>query len=165
LASLAFCVWMTPRNPELAFFLPFTRFWELLLGALLALGEPAVVGRLAAIHRTALRVGGSLLIAVSFVAMTDATAFPGWAALIPCLGAALFILGGSGAGVSQFVAPGAKVLRWVGLISYPSTCTTTSFSPSSSAGRIQSHGLYRLWQPWGCRWCWRGRPTGGLSVR
>ena len=77
-----------------AFFLPHLRAWELLIGALLA------VARLPAVNqpmvRHALSMLGLGMIIVPIFAYSDATTFPGLAAVPPCLGAALLIYTGRG---------------------------------------------------------------------
>ncbi|HUP92440.1 MAG TPA: acyltransferase family protein [Solimonas sp.] len=106
---------LTPRAPSLAFYLLPTRAWELMLGALLA------IGAIPASPRPALNVaasfGGLALILFAIFAYSSSTDFPGVAALAPALGAALVIYGGQS---------GRQPLRWlewrpavaIGLISY-----------------------------------------------
>src|SRR5690606_16805512 len=75
------------------FYLPLTRAWELLLGALLALGVVPVL-RGAWAHASG--VVGLALIAASVVILSEQTPFPGLAALPACLGAAMVIAAGRG---------------------------------------------------------------------
>ena len=114
--SLALSVIAAARWPAAAFYLPVTRAWELLIGALLAAGAIARVTSPRVRH--ALSILGIALIAGS-VALIDRTmAFPGWLAAVPCLGAALIIHASlSGGGV------GNRFLQWkplvgLGLVSY-----------------------------------------------
>lgn len=89
LASLVACVWATTAAPRLAFYLMPPRAWELGLGAALALGAaPTLRGR--AVRELAAALGLAL-IAAAIVGFSSRTAFPGVAALVPCLGAALVI--------------------------------------------------------------------------
>jgi len=92
-ASFAWSVLDTISNPTSAYFSTFTRAWELALGALIALAtmrtstigaRPATAASLAAV---ALLVAGCVLIGPQ-------TAFPGYAALLPTLGAGLLIVAG-----------------------------------------------------------------------
>jgi peptidoglycan/LPS O-acetylase OafA/YrhL len=93
LASLAASAWAVRFEHPGAFYLPQFRAWELLLGALLALGTvPAVASRPA---REAMGLTGIALIAVAVSSFSKDTPFPGPAALLPCLGAALLIHAGS----------------------------------------------------------------------
>ena len=96
-----------------AYFLLPTRFWELGIGALLALTpwRPASTGLRAAIGGVGLAaiVGSMLLI-------DETMAFPGWVAAVPVLGSAAVIL--------AEVGPAARLLStapfvFVGRISYP----------------------------------------------
>lgn len=117
-SSLLLCAWLTPRSPDVAFFLPLTRFWEPLIGALLAMGESRISVRAGRLPAWLPRGLGALFIAVAFVALSERVAFPGWVALLPCLGAALFIVGGMGR-ETVVLGVGELVLRAVGLVSYP----------------------------------------------
>jgi peptidoglycan/LPS O-acetylase OafA/YrhL len=99
-----------------AFYMPYTRAWELLLGTLLSLGlfprlHSAVIRNMAALTGFGMVIGAARF-------YSDTTVFPGLSALIPCLGSALII--GAGESGSSVVA---AVLSWrpvvfVGLISY-----------------------------------------------
>jgi peptidoglycan/LPS O-acetylase OafA/YrhL len=99
-----------------AFYLPYTRAWELLLGTIVALGFfPKLRNTVA---RNAATIAGIALITWSDFRYTEHTPFPGLAALVPCVGSAL-IIGAGEAGTSVV----GKVLSWrpvvfLGLISY-----------------------------------------------
>lgn len=114
--SFALSVYAVPRMPSAAFFLSPTRFWEIGIGALLALGAAPNLK----IRWVRELVGGlslsSILVAV-FV-YDHNTPFPGVAALLPCLGAAgLLWVGSSGSSLSNR-ALSLKPFVWIGLISY-----------------------------------------------
>lgn len=116
---------LTPRNATLAFYLPITRFWELLIGSGLAIWQarrPAVFASLATPQRAGLAHSLSLLalscLLASIVLFTQATAFPGYAAALPVVGAALSIAAGPGAMVNRWLL-GSRAAVWIGLISYP----------------------------------------------
>jgi peptidoglycan/LPS O-acetylase OafA/YrhL len=118
LASLALSVWAASAKPNAAFYLLPFRFWELSVGALLALGiVPAVKGQFA---RASAGVLGLGMIAGSVIFFSSAMTFPGLAALLPCLGAALVIHAGTGTGpqtpVSRLLS--LRPVVFVGLISY-----------------------------------------------
>ena len=95
LASLACSVIGTARMPTPAYFSSVTRFWELALGGLLCLWQPAP--RATRSRQDRLVWPGLLAIAVSAAWYSDLTAFPGHAALLPTLGAAAVIHGGANA--------------------------------------------------------------------
>lgn len=115
-ASLAASAVTVHYNPTTAFYMPYTRAWELLLGTVVALGFfPRL--RFAPV-RNAATLLGIAMIGYSAVRYSSQTPFPGLAALLPCVGSALII----GAGESGSTLVG-KALSWrpivfVGLISY-----------------------------------------------
>ena len=98
-----------------AFFLLHTRVWQLATGACLA--ALARGGGLPGRGASIASVGGLLLILVSFIALSRDTAYPGWFALGPTLGAAMVIISG-GAPVNRVLLSN-RVIVFVGLISYP----------------------------------------------
>lgn len=123
LASFALAVWLTPIDPGSAFFLLPTRFWELLVGALVAHymfqrqlsgGADALGGPLAA---EVAGLAGLAAIGYATVAFDQATPFPGANALIPTFGAALIILG-TGPQTLAGRLLGSRLLVGIGLISY-----------------------------------------------
>ncbi|MCU0733132.1 MAG: acyltransferase [Hyphomonas sp.] len=117
LLSFALSVWAVGAKPAAAFYLLPTRFWELMAGALLALGVvPAIPSQKAANAAAAL---GLAMIAFAVGTYSSATAFPGAAALMPVIGAALIIHAGT---TSQSTLAARmlslKPVVFVGLISY-----------------------------------------------
>ena len=128
MAALSFAVsaYQALFEPTLAYFMPWSRAWELLVGALLAMGAvPRTSSR--AVRNAAAGVG-LLLVVGSMLVLNGAVPFPGAAALLPCGGAALLIWSGqprhspAGAPLPEptVVARGMSVrpLVFVGLISY-----------------------------------------------
>jgi peptidoglycan/LPS O-acetylase OafA/YrhL len=103
-------VYLTKHRPGVAFYWP-TRAWELLIGAALALPEPAPRPM-----REAISVAGLVSIIVSFLAFNDMTPFPGHAALVPVLGTAAVIYGGGETLVGRILS--LRPLASVGQISY-----------------------------------------------
>ncbi len=110
--SFALGVWAAANHPEAAFYLPFPRVWELLIGVLLALWKPALPG--AALRHAAGIAGLGMIVTASLTFSKD-TDWPGIAALLPCLGAALIIVGEGGV-VSRLLA--TRPMVWFGLLSY-----------------------------------------------
>jgi peptidoglycan/LPS O-acetylase OafA/YrhL len=98
-----------------AFYLLQYRAWELLLGAVLALGSPP---RLSPGTEQWLVAIGLATILASVTLYSDETPFPGLAALLPCLGAALVIAFGQppAAGLAGLLC--LRPVVFVGLISY-----------------------------------------------
>lgn len=106
------------------FYAPFTRFWELLLGGLLAVlpARPTANERMPWLASRMVRnVGatiGLLLILAGFGLVHAGRLFPGFWALLPTMGAALLLWAGPSAALNRTLL-GNRVLVWVGTISYP----------------------------------------------
>ncbi|MFS8366499.1 acyltransferase family protein [Acetobacter oryzifermentans] len=140
LYSLACSVWW----PGAGFYAPFSRGWEFMLGAALALrgvahkpgdatgaawarGARAGVGgmwarRVAFMQASGVRHGAAALglacVLAGFVALRPGVGFPAPFAVLPAGGTALLIWAGAGAWVNRHVLA-ARPMRAVGLISYP----------------------------------------------
>lgn len=130
LMSFIYCVIETYDDPDDAFFLPYSRFWELLSGAFLAkiaahkkggfgfsvweeknkILQAAKISELAPII-------GLALIGLALATYGETTHFPGWLALAPVAGAALLIAS-QGSFVNRIILS-HPVMVWIGLISYP----------------------------------------------
>lgn len=121
IASFAWNLHVAAHDPVADFYSPFTRFWELMIGALAAYAMrhvrwlrdgPAGVGA------AALSVAGAMVLAAGFVFITSGEHFPGTKALLPTVGTALLILAGPAGFVNHRLLQ-RRALVWVGLISYP----------------------------------------------
>ena len=106
-------------HPSAAFYLPITRFWELLIGALLAY-RIAVEGKSFVVLRSAnlTVLLGLIALVICNIFLNDRSQFPGWWALLPTLGSILIIAAGQAAWFNKYVL-GSRVMVWIGLISYP----------------------------------------------
>jgi peptidoglycan/LPS O-acetylase OafA/YrhL len=101
-----------------AFYSPFTRFWELMLGCALAIAEPSYQRRIVkAFPADAMAWTGFALIVVAAIFLRG-HAYPGVKALLPTVGAALIILGGPGAQFNNRVLSSPALVS-IGKISYP----------------------------------------------
>ncbi len=110
-ASFALNVALVRSHPQATFYLPFTRAWELMAGALLV-GVTLKQNRLREI------IGAiGIISGITLFNYSDRTIFPGWAALVPVVGAGFMILA-EGSFFSRIVLshPLAAV---IGRISYP----------------------------------------------
>ena len=119
-ASFGYCVILTPIDPIGAFYLPWTRAWELALGALLAYREVFLLDRWPYPSSGLDNVGAALgvtLIVVGYLTLNEALPFPGWRAAIPTVGCAL-VIASPGSQVGE-LALGNRVAGFFGLISYP----------------------------------------------
>ena len=101
-------------NSVAAFYSPQTRLWELLVGALLA---ESLLPSLTADQKSALSIGGGIMIAAGLLVVTSAMAFPGWWALLPTVGTAMVIAAGPSAVLNRAISSPPFV--WFGLISFP----------------------------------------------
>lgn len=115
-ASLAASVAILHYSAATAFYMPYTRAWELLLGTVVSLGFFQRLKALPA--RNAVSLLGIGMIGYAVLRYNQQTAFPGFAAVVPCVGSALII--GAGESGSTWVG---KALSWrpmvfTGLISY-----------------------------------------------
>ena len=120
LLSLAYCIALTPSDPVAAFYLPWTRAWELALGAILAYREVFLIGALPYPSGRLASFGAGLGVALmlgAYLFMNEAELFPGWRALVPTLGAALVIAHPRSA-VGETLL-GNRVAAFFGVISYP----------------------------------------------
>jgi len=133
-SSFWLSVHLTQVNPQAAFYLPHARFWELLIGCILAYAFlPRIPGTFAGSSSGLLafeRIPGdpermrNFASIIGFVTILGATmfinrhrAFPGWWALLPTLGTALMIAAGPQAWLNRNVL-GNRFAVWIGLISF-----------------------------------------------
>jgi peptidoglycan/LPS O-acetylase OafA/YrhL len=127
--SLGSSIVLSGTHAVAAFYLPVTRFWELLFGSALAWAEfhsgtcRAVRASATALaRRLPLRALASFvgvaLIALSLALYDPTTVFPGWRAALPAGGAALVIAAGPTAWLNRHVLA-LKPVTYIGLISYP----------------------------------------------
>jgi peptidoglycan/LPS O-acetylase OafA/YrhL len=114
-ASFVANVALIGADPIATFYLPFTRAWELLVGAVLACTWSRFDQGVAASN---LRAGiGAVLICAAVALLNVHRAFPGWWALLPVLGSALLL--SAPAAWGNRVILGSRPAVWIGLISYP----------------------------------------------
>lgn len=115
LGSLAYSIHLTATEPAAAYFVTWTRLWELGAGGLLALSAPAT--RRWVQHRpaasNAVAITGWVLIVATAALYTDRTPFPGWQAALPVIGSALVISAHSQ--MRWYRLPG---VQWLGDVSY-----------------------------------------------
>jgi peptidoglycan/LPS O-acetylase OafA/YrhL len=132
IVCFAFNVYLLADYPTATFYAPVTRFWELLIGALLAIvfqrehliailaariSSSVDPYRLAAL-RNAMSIAGIAMIAASIVLFGKDSNFPGARALVPTLGAAMVIAAGPSAWLNRYILSN-RVAVYIGLISYP----------------------------------------------
>ena len=115
-SSLAVAVLLVDRAPSAAFFLLPTRMWELAVGAILAL-ELLPDIRDSRLRQGAALIGLAMVVFPCFI-YDERTAFPGLAALPPCLGTALLIQAGRDGRTAIGDVLSSRMLIGLGLISY-----------------------------------------------
>lgn len=117
LITASFALGLASVNGAGGYYSPLNRFWELLIGALLAM--LTVEG-----HRITDRVRplaaslGMIAIVVPMFALDGRSTFPGWNAIAPTVGAALLIATGPDTWWGRRVLA-LRGMVWIGLISYP----------------------------------------------
>lgn len=110
-------------NPSTTFYLPHTRFWELLAGALLAWGhihfnfKKIENNHLLLIKNISSIIGLSIII-LGLCIIETGKDFPGFWAVLPVLGAVLMICASTDAWINQKILSN-KIMVWFGLISFP----------------------------------------------
>lgn len=119
------------RESREMYYLPPVRFWELLLGGILAYAHQfrrkdvdAILARLAShlpkslpVHDFLAAAGGVLLL-IGLICLNSETLYPGWWGLLPTVGAALLISAGQEAWINRRLLS-SRPLVFVGIISYP----------------------------------------------
>lgn len=116
-ASLAYSMAVVSQDVVADFYSPFTRFWELALGAglvFLIAHKPSLKG----VNYSTLSWLGLILILSAVILVKQHYAFPGAWALLPTVGAACMIYAGEKAWLNRQVLS-HRLVVWVGLISYP----------------------------------------------
>ena len=115
--SFALNIYLSKVDLAADFYLPFSRFWELSIGSLVAClslrADPKNTSRIGW-----LSIMGLLLIAFAELVLNGLMVFPGWWGLLPTVGAALIIFSGQHAWLNQYVLS-KRILVWFGLISFP----------------------------------------------
>jgi peptidoglycan/LPS O-acetylase OafA/YrhL len=115
--SLLYSVVVIQQDAVKDFYSPFTRFWELALGAGLAYVIAHKTPPLLVV-RSMVSWIALFLILISVVTFQKDSAFPGYLALLPTLGAAGLIYAGQSAVMNRRLLS-HPVMVWFGLISYP----------------------------------------------
>jgi peptidoglycan/LPS O-acetylase OafA/YrhL len=152
--SFAASAWIVNLAPSQAFYFPWLRAWELLVGSVLAM----TAGRLR--HAGAahiLAITGLFAIAYSCLSFTEKTLFPGVNALLPVFGTAAVILAAGHNNIANRLL-GLAPMRWLGKISYsvylvhwPIVCAvslTVSLFPSIARILIVAASLVFGWASW-----------------
>lgn len=119
IAAVSFAVnlYLIQRSQTSSFYLPVSRFWELMLGGMLAytaLHRPQLIDK----YKNGQSIVGFSLLLLGLILLDHGRDFPGWWALFPTVGALFIISAGPDAWLNQKLLAN-KLMVWVGLISYP----------------------------------------------
>ncbi|MCI5044833.1 MAG: acyltransferase [Aquisalinus sp.] len=117
LLSLQFSEVMSDRDASLNFYLPFSRFWELAIGSILAYRELNHKTKIDSFWTSLLPATGLYLILYSVFSFSSTTPHPGFQTIIPVLGVAL-IIGFSSQEDLIGKMLGSRAFVSIGLISY-----------------------------------------------
>ena len=115
--SFAYSLYATFHSPTAAFFSPASRWWELMIGGVLA---QLVLrhGTLRGLPAALCSLAGIALIGIAFGFLDEHQPFPGWWALAPTLGTFMVVIAGPEAWLNRLVLSN-RLLVGCGLISYP----------------------------------------------
>jgi peptidoglycan/LPS O-acetylase OafA/YrhL len=116
--SFAASIVVTGIEPAWAFYSLPTRAWQIALGSVIAALFATRTVRIPGMVGTWLGAAGLALIAVALVGIDSTTAYPGWWAVLPALGAAMLIVAGEHRTAVSSRALASPVPRWFGRISY-----------------------------------------------
>jgi len=115
--SFATSIILIQQDATGAFYSPLARFWELMVGGLLAyisLHKRGLISR----HTNLQSMFGFVLLVIGLVVINRQMQFPGFWALLPVFGTFFMISAGPSAWLNQHLLS-SKFLIWVGLVSYP----------------------------------------------
>lgn len=112
LASLAFAIFLTPRNAGAAFYLLPTRAWEMLAGGLVFMLADRLT--LNDLQRRSIELFGFALILGAIAFIAPGAQWPGWRALAPVTGAMLVLI----AARHGSIWTGTRAAQWLGNASY-----------------------------------------------
>lgn len=108
---------ITRGNISAAFYLPIPRFWELMVGGVLAdiiLHRPHLIDR----HKDIQSILGFALLFAGLIFINSEREFPGWWALLPTVGAFFVISAGPTTWLNEKLLSN-RLMVGIGLISYP----------------------------------------------
>ncbi|VVE55855.1 O-acetyltransferase OatA [Pandoraea horticolens] len=117
-------------DPVRTFFLPQTRFWELLAGSFLAYAQMFEAAKIQLLQgkflargsgdlaRNTLSIAGIVLVIGAVFGLNSNMQFPGWWAVLPVAGSFLLLLAGPTAWINRTLLDN-RVMVFVGIISYP----------------------------------------------
>ncbi len=147
LGSFVLSALVTTASPPWAYYSLPTRAWQLAAGALVALAVPAI-GRIPRPVGAFVGWLGAALIAVALATIGPTTEYPGFAALLPTVGALAIVASGGRRGSPGWAVLARAPLRLLGRISYSLylwhwpilVLGTAALAPGAEAGLIAEDG-------------------------
>ncbi|MBW8191635.1 acyltransferase [Neiella marina] len=115
LASLAYSIYLTNRDPSASFYLLPTRAWELLMGSIVAMYY-VKAERLAGSVKELLSAVGLVALLGSYYLIDHSFSHPGWPTVIPVAATAIIIAFSNGTLVARLLS--FRPFVYIGLISY-----------------------------------------------
>lgn len=118
LLSFIYCLKLTFSNINAAYYLPFTRMWELMVGCIIAFPEfkkRIIISKISSDFLSILGIFGILL---SCFIIDSTSFFPGYVSLLPVISTAMLIVSGENAIINKNILSN-KLIVFIGLISYP----------------------------------------------
>ena len=120
--SMVINVVFVHKYVDATFYLPFSRLWELFLGAGLSLYVQRSIhtwdSHLNPTGRTVVGILGLAMLALSMVVINQYDPFPGWWGLLPTVGTVMVIFAGPLSWVNRYILSWKPAVL-IGLISYP----------------------------------------------
>jgi peptidoglycan/LPS O-acetylase OafA/YrhL len=136
--SFVFNIIEVKKNTVIAFYLPQTRFWELISGGLLAFVNNGIRTNIVKqknklyintkvklsnaqyekLYLNTLSILGFLLLIIGLLNINSELNYPGIYAILPVMASLLLIAGGTEAWINKNILSN-KIMVWLGLISYP----------------------------------------------
>jgi peptidoglycan/LPS O-acetylase OafA/YrhL len=113
--SFGYCIYLTGSSPDAAYYLPTARFWELSFGGFIAL-----ISKKYKVHNSLNQYStliGLFLLTSSYVLINGKSEFPGYIALLPCVGVAAILISNENSKGNELLLRN-KVLIFFGLTSY-----------------------------------------------
>lgn len=115
--SLIASIWWVKIDSQFSFFMPFTRFWEIMTGSLLAVSRNSWNRINFIFVKETLSLAGLIIILFCIFFYNKQTVFPGYNAILPVLGTALLIMFAKKNTLTSQLLAGRPLLL-TGLISY-----------------------------------------------
>ena len=118
ITSFAIGIYLSSHYPSQGFYLPISRFWELILGGLLATTSSQSPSRSWPLPTQLISVIALALLMLSFWFISKEQAYPGYWAILPTMATVLILLSPPNAFLNRKILSRRALIN-IGLISYP----------------------------------------------